>query len=107
MTDYIRKAVELADGWIIHGLTGFSTPQSGDDAALDDIGNMTQMEKDALAAQLARQVDATSDAEIEVYRGVTSVWHSKLKNKRTDIRGQDRAMNTIKSVVDSKVLDSD
>lgn len=83
--DTIRKAVELADGWEIHGLTGFSTPESGSDNALDDICNMQQMEKDALAAQLYRQcVDA----------GHSVAW---LCN----------GIDTIRDIIDSKVLENE
>ena len=105
MNDTIRKAVELADDWEIHGLNGFSTPDSGHDAALDSIDEMSQFEKDALAAQLVRQVDAlggkfmliTSPNEVHIGDEVLAA----IANEQ----GPDRTMNTIKAIIDSGVLD--
>ena len=103
MTDYIRKAVELADGWHLNG-TVFGTPNDGPD--LDDIKNITQQDLDALAAQLVRQVDAIErwivDAECDGTDILDDYDRGSLKAQAL---GPDRTMNTIKAIVDSGVLE--
>ena len=49
MTDTIRKAVELAEGWIFHAGQIISTPFDSDVWTID---NLEQCHLDALAAQL-------------------------------------------------------
>lgn len=104
MTDYIRKAVELADGWSgPNGVGQVVTSGGGYFGNIDD-----QEILDALAAQLARQVDALGDdLHLEVHRG----WTAMRKNGSSgwsDIAaayGPDRTMNTILTIIDSGVLE--
>lgn len=101
MTDneYIRKAVELADGWEVTDTGDIISPIAA------YVGEpMHQCFLDALAAQLVRQVDALpepirvlADRSCECGAGrsftVVGTRHSN-----------DRTMNTIKAIVDSEVL---
>ena len=92
MTDYIRKAVELADGfrWLHR-----------DQVEIPDLNNAVlrpfeqQWFLDALAAQLVRQVDAVLPQQD---------WLT-LSRPFYKTNGPDRTMNTIKAIVDSGVLD--
>jgi len=95
--EYIRKAVELADGWVLGRNDVLHSP-CGYFADLTD-----QPVLDALAAQLVRQVDATDASWV--------VTTSKDAHVMTDdgiqaaqAIGPDRTMNTIKAIVDSGVL---
>ena len=114
--DYIKAAVELAEGW------DHSIGPNGDDLWLDppgvsppgpyggmfhiaDVGNVI---KDALAAQLARQVDALDKIYVFCGNGTVCIKREAIVRVRDDIilciDGPDRTMNTIKAIVDSKVL---
>jgi len=107
--DYIRKGVELADGfeiadawiWKIYG-----TPQHFRPA-----NQPPQYLLDALAAQLVRQVDALAEVSVEVFQGWSAVRDAEPPTiSRFDLAaayGPDRTMNTIKAIVDSKVLEGD
>lgn len=103
--EYIRRAVELADGWeyvwdghdIIeslnfHGLT------------VENIQVMPEA-LDSIAAQLVRQIDALCASGSEIiltcYQNRTLVL---TPNICADVFGPDRTMNTIKAIVDSKLL---
>lgn len=103
--DYIRKAVELADGWHLNG-EAFGTPNDGPD--LDDIKNITQQDKDALAAQLVRQLDASNSCSLFVHPPVgDSPGYARIlgvRELKVRKEGDDRTMNTIKAIVDSGVL---
>ena len=81
MEDVIRKAVELADGfwWKEDCVHVLDTPMHYRADALP------QTILDALAAQLTRQVDELDDYWV--------------------CAEDDRTMNTIKAIVDSKVLE--
>jgi len=105
MTDYMRKAVELAYGW------GFT-----DDGYIHDhhgMVSMQQRDKDALAAQLVRQVDATEhycfDSNCDGAALVSQTWDDPNPEHWKDIAFfdvvDDRTMNTIKAIVDSGVLE--
>ena len=114
MSDYIRKAVELADGWRL-GVELLQTP-SGNVVLLDDA--IPQVYLDALAAQLVRQVD-----EVSPHYNIFHIkWTNGKQDPRTELHGlpgpvssftkllkrvdgPDRTMNTIKAIVDSKVLE--
>ena len=96
--DYIKKAVELADGWTWTMLCALEK------SVLKGRGTV-----DALAAQLVRQVDALDTPDtVEITHD--SVWvgyrsknnESWKRTKRT--KSRDRTMNTIKAIVDSGVL---
>lgn len=112
--DYIKAAVELADGWDDNGLY---TPFDGWRDCGDDRFNLSQPEIDALAMQLVRQVDALSphfnihhikwtegklDERTELH-GLSSPIMS-FTELLTRVDGPDRTMNIIKAVVDSGVL---
>ncbi len=110
--DTIRKAVELADGWT-SGTVGITLPSDGIrlyDHPITGPMSLEQFWLDALAAQLVRQVDAlnpdylfTCDEDHDAY--VYDVTHDKADlDHITEGTGGDRTMNTIKAIVDSKVL---
>ena len=114
MTDLLRKAVELADGWRLserghiiypswHSHIGYSLEETVPEWVLD-----------ALAAQLVRQIDSLSHK-----MGIT-VWMDSQRSVVATIvhprgigsqhflgvgEGDDRTMNTIKAIVESGVLE--
>lgn len=100
--DYIRKAVELADGWRWLHRDQVEVP-------LLNSAVVNPFEKqwfhDALAAQLVRQVDATGSCVVTVHGRGTELsppdgtWIVRTAHGRT--------MNTIRAIVDSKVLETD
>lgn len=100
MNDYIRKAVELADGfrWL-----------NRDQVEVPDLNNVVlrpfeqQWFLDALAAQLVRQVDALDDIRCDVDSRYSEVWGNGQQTLGKHI-SDDRTMNTIKAIVDSGVL---
>jgi len=98
MTDYIRKAVELADGF------GYA---EGNIALKDRQQYRVEADMtepfilDALAAQLVRQMDSRV-IWLEIQRGTTRL---KAGNEITKEYGPDRTLNTIKAIVDSGVLE--
>ncbi len=93
----LQEAVELARGFTYYGDTDQYFGPGG-------LKYLSRQYIAALASQLIEQVDATDNAEIEIYRGCTSVWHSRLKNKRTDTNGPNRDENSINAIVESKLL---
>jgi len=109
--DYIRKAVELADGFDCYddGLGLVITYAAWQANINNSAYNKAIL--DALAAQLVRQVDET-DYGI-TFDGTdqpeTIVWGSHLFTPivKSCSFGPDRTMNTIKAIVDSKVLEND
>lgn len=103
--EYIRKAVELAEGWYFFDDDRVECCTNGHYTFdVDD-----QIFLDALAAQLARQVDAIEGIEFdskgsnEVY-----VWDHRPGKNRVAAHGisTDRTSNTIKAIVDSGVLET-
>ncbi len=107
MSDNIRKAVELADGWEL----SHDNFYVANDVCGASIERINQPALDALAAQLVRQVDALpvgkfpDDAPTTVYilNGNTDVWHKRKMIAQHE--GSDRTMNTINAIVDSGVLE--
>ena len=111
MTDnkYIREAVELADGWEWkHSIQGTVVRWNIDNSLQmmqwpED--NLPIWIKDALAAQLVRQVDSQRSWQFD-----SDIWGAAQITNRPQIRasvrviGPDRTMNSIKAIVDSKVL---
>ena len=99
----LKKAVELADGW---GLThdGFVF---GPQIVGTHVDRMGQPAKDALAAQLVRQVDALPCGELEVWVRRNTAWVEHEDGGRPIPRydGIDRTENTITVVVESKELE--
>ena len=106
--DYIKKAVELADRWFVTDAnivkaTGISPFHIGST-------HFAQATIDALAAQLVRQVDAI---EAPKHPDRPSAFYSTPHECQVWMRGKvasvktadDRTMNTIKAIIDSKVLE--
>ncbi len=100
-SDYIRAAVELAEGWTAEP----SRICVNNAVFYIDLAD-GQWVIDALAAQLVRQVDAAPKIHFESGGvGQVNVWReSEPWNRRTHAEGPDRTMNTIKAIVDSGVL---
>lgn len=114
MTDqeYILKAVELADGWrlnqfgqdliMVPGMAIGHVVKAGDPHAIV---------VDALAAQLRRQVNVTGKYVVHIEPHMVIVCSisekdgSHRKVIETVADDGDESMNTIKAVVDSKVLE--
>jgi len=104
---YIRKAVELADGWSIGEMN--SDVVHIPDTAYHGYIDLTYV-KDALAAQLVRQVDALPN-EYHLVSGRESLLIEiddeaegmGFKNIAW-VEGPDRTMNSIKAIIDSGVL---
>lgn len=128
MTEYIRKAVELADGWSITiddqgEMTSFYAPMWLPKATIKEMSKLgvrfdkvSQQMLDALAAQLVRQVDALSDYGVFTEPEQTHVWETEPEpeilggelyegGKWWHAEGPDRTPNTIKCIVESKVLE--
>jgi len=102
MSDVIRKAVELADGFEMHhdgeGFVRYFDKEQQDFISFyfhPDYKDELQFGSDALAAQLVRQVDAELPQQD---------WFT-LSRPFYKTNGLDRTMNTIKAIVDSKVLE--
>ncbi len=97
--DYIRAAVALADGWQYQQIYFAYLP------GCDDAHHLgSQVVLDALAAQLVRQVDAT-DCEVCTGQDHAEIYNQKTQETELIFRGGNRTMNTIKVIVDSKVLE--
>jgi hypothetical protein len=96
--DYIKAAVELADGWDMVG------PQIIGEGAIT-LTRTNQMILDALAAHLVRQVDATHYLFESRNDGEAIVCNCDGSGKITKAsEPYDRTRNTIKAIVDSGVL---
>jgi len=108
MTDYIKAAVALADGWFLetHGTNPSSNYIRSLSGYRTTIGSADEI-IDALAAALVRQVDAlgyhyavvtfSDHSCVEYWEGGTSEFVGFEE-------GKDRTMNTLKCIVDSGVL---
>ncbi len=93
----IRKAVELADGWLIW--QDFRGGPEWIDTPFGErlYGNLAGSYLDALAAQLVRQVDALPGNR---YADILLMFLEE-PDRQTD----DRTLDTIKAIVDSGVLE--
>ena len=105
--DYIRKAVELADGWY------WVSDNRGGEVGHDQTGFLwylrdereSQLYLDALAAQLVRQVDATEHWVTSTSLGNACVWLRDGAGKVfKSTENDNRTMNTLRAIVDSGVL---
>ena len=101
--EYIRKAVDLAYGW------EWRIEDEGDVIKGPDRSwyseAFSQGARDALAAQLVRQVDALgNDAAFVSMRDKVVVTNYLSTEGQADERSPDRTMNAIKAIVDSGVL---
>ncbi len=115
MMNYIKRAFELADGWSIttdnHGdMNYFYAPMYLPRATIKEMSTLgprmdklSQQMLDALAAQLVRQVDAL--AHVLSHPKNTAVVEHKHFGVLCSVSGNDRTMNTIKAIVDSRVLE--
>ena len=91
--EYIREAVEMAEGWNPHGGWGATVLQGGSN----------QRAIDALAMQIARQIDATASIALQSWTLEAVILKDGeviQKTKAHENRG--RAMNIIKAAVDSR-----
>ena len=101
MTDTIKKAVELADGWELTGEIVYP-PWTHASVAMH-CSNPSTIIMDALAAQLVRQVDALEHCEILTSpRQSYVIRHAKIES---NAEGPDRTENTVNCIVDSRVLE--
>jgi len=115
--DYIRKAVKLADGWRWFSLSTdhekrYAIIINGKNVGIpENLANLPEFIKDALSAQLVKQADrAFKDWRcLELFEGHTAVRRFEpLSETGEDLAacyGEGRAMNTIKTIVDSKKLE--
>jgi len=108
-TEYIRAAVELADGWTISGSVAF--PPSSVEIGMS-LHNTSTWILDALAAQLRRQCGVDITFRISVVDSASYVT-MKIFNPGGDEEAEpltflghetDEALAFIKAIVDSKVL---
>ncbi len=98
--EYIKEAVALADGWKLTG-DAFVLP----DGIL--ISKYSTVAKDALAAQLKRQVNVTKTNFVVTAPLVTKVYESLSSISEqivAEVRGGDCSDNDIKAIVESEVL---
>ena len=97
--DYIKEAIGLADGW------GVSTDDYyyGPLIVGSHISKIGASAKAALAAQLTEQVDAT-DYRLDIGPTGTVLYEPQGGMFESPGLNSDRAMNTIKVIVDSRVL---
>ena len=111
MTDYIKRAVELAEGFELQGeqetVAGTTAKFVRVPVGFLSVSWSTFLERpaylDALAAQLVRQVDALDYA----YFGTGGDRAACCGNGTGGLnrKGKDRTMNTIKAIIDSGVLE--
>ena len=91
--EYIRKAVELADNWLVFK-PGQVTTLNG--LVLDLVDPDIEM-LDALAAQLVRQVDGDLHSVcVRTDHSVVERWEYGKPIMESYAEGSDRTMNTIK-----------
>ena len=96
-TELIRKAVEYAEGWSQVGDVIFY-PGSAIHGKGSSVWNLHTIYKDALAAQLVRQIDAAGG---EVWpRNSTTYFLFQDGCTAIKVEGPDRTMNTIKACVE-------
>lgn len=107
MTDILRKAVELA-GWLEEDDEGeyLQVPGWPISVYINKLNESAyQYLKDALAAQICRQVDALDGPLLCVENDKASVQGIGFEYRI--FRGPDRTMNTLRAIMESKVLESD
>lgn len=108
--DYIRNAVELADGF------ENQINEAGNYIEIHDVPYAriyldvprqdNQWVFDALAAQLVRQVDELSDYWVITRPHRTRIMAGLISGIFKEAEGPDRTMSTIKAIVDSEVLEA-
>ena len=110
MTDeeYIRKAVELADGFEAMDECIDILEVDGTLWASAEWEGTEQCVLDALAAQLVRQVDALERWIVDAEHDYTDILDDFNRGRlKAQALGNDRTMNTLKCIVDSGVLECD
>ena len=106
MTDYIKKAVELADGWEHDGNEIFNPVWYETPFGEVHADDLRACHFDALAAQLVRQVDALpGPTHCNIYWRRTEIWKRNMAPVNGRHSDGDRTMNTIKAIVESGVLE--
>lgn len=114
MTDpgYIFSAAKLAEGWNVYGQL-IVPPWKQEKGPVMHVYNPSTILVDAMAAQLVRQVDALGTHHFGCHDDICSLseWVYPDHNMRAlkvvserKFKGTDRAMNTIKVIVDSNIL---
>ena len=100
--DYFKEGVELADGWVTYKDADYFL--GANYFACHAYDDAPQPVLDALAAQLVRQIPKPYG--IWQYPIGVSISSMDLEDGRelSKVEGPDRTMNTIKAIVDSKVL---
>jgi len=111
--DYIRAGVDIAEGFHFDGLTGFRWITNASGSAFRFPGQWALVPEfhkdiflDVLAAQLIRQFDKKDGFEIAVLPKSTTIRILRGSDKWLISKGPCRAMNTIKVIVESKLLDA-
>ena len=101
--EIIRKAVELADGFV------WQDPMTVYIQSLSMAFYCSEpFMLDALAAQLVRQVDARGVASVYIVPDMTEVqWEYADSDDLQSVteRGPDRTLNTLRAIVESGVLE--
>lgn len=110
MTDqgYIRKAVELADGWKWIGRydDGIDWAARAAEIEFERLDTDNQFVRDALVAQLVRQADAIILYRVRIEPTGTFIDHEGTGERIADsCLAGGRTMNTTKVIVDSKILE--
>jgi hypothetical protein len=102
----IKKAVKLADGFSIDkaGVYWIHEDYCCYPEEVNDSGGLEWF-KDALAAQLVRQVDAKKDWEFHSILGEALMVLLDEYTVEFSANGNDRTMNTINAICDSGVLE--
>jgi hypothetical protein len=113
VSDLIRKAVELADGFDI--TENQLTFPSGHYFTVNSEIDIKDWMMDCVAAQLVRQVDAlphdendNENAMVELDFGEVRVYNFNIPPPAANVtkcEGDDRTLNTIKAIVESGVLE--
>ena len=102
--DYIKEGTELADGWYFRNTEYGDVFGCGDSVAGTwSFKSNYRQALAALAAQLTEQVDAT-DYRLDIGPKGTVLYEPQGGMFESPGLNSDRAMNTIKVIVDSKVL---
>jgi len=96
--EYIRDAVKLADGWSFKTEFIGCSP-SGNTFSISFMAEQEML--DALVAQLISQVDET-DYRVRVSYDETIIYH--MGELYAFHKGDDRSMNSLKAILDSRVL---
>lgn len=109
--DYIRKAVELAEGWTYRRGGSYDIVDFPDGSSECPALPMDPWWLDALSTQLRRQAIVhgyliSSSNEVTQIKAVRDTYNTHVHEPVGRAQGKDFVMNDIKAIVDSKVLQS-